>query len=289
MKFRLDRDVLADSVAWAARTLPTRPSMPMLAGLLVEAADSGLTHVQLRLRGLRPGRGTGRRRRAGPRRSSPAGCSPTSPAPCRLGPVEISARGQPGGGALRPFARSRCPPCRSRTTPRSRTCRAQPAPIAGAVLAAAVAQVAIAAGRDDTLPDAHRDPASRSTATRSPWPPPTATGWPCREFAWTPGAAGPRHRRPGPGAHPRRHGQGAGRLRDGAPSPSSGTGVGRGPDGVRGRRPAHHDPAARRRVPQVPGAAAGRVRDRRRRSTPPRWSRPSSGWPSSPSATPRCG
>ena len=43
MKFRLDRDVLADSVAWAARTLPTRPSMPMLAGLLVEAADSGLT------------------------------------------------------------------------------------------------------------------------------------------------------------------------------------------------------------------------------------------------------
>lgn len=43
MKFRLDRDLLADSVTWAARTLPNRPSMPMLAGLLVEAQDSGLT------------------------------------------------------------------------------------------------------------------------------------------------------------------------------------------------------------------------------------------------------
>jgi DNA polymerase-3 subunit beta len=43
VKFRLDRDALADSVAWAARTLPSRPSMPMLAGLLVEAEGSGLT------------------------------------------------------------------------------------------------------------------------------------------------------------------------------------------------------------------------------------------------------
>ena len=34
MKFRVDRDALAESVAWAARSLPTRPSVPVLAGLL---------------------------------------------------------------------------------------------------------------------------------------------------------------------------------------------------------------------------------------------------------------
>ena len=37
MKFRVERDVLADAVAWTARTLPIRPSSPVLAGLLIEA------------------------------------------------------------------------------------------------------------------------------------------------------------------------------------------------------------------------------------------------------------
>ena len=39
VKIRLDRDVLAEAVAWTARSLPTRPSVPILAGLLVKAAD----------------------------------------------------------------------------------------------------------------------------------------------------------------------------------------------------------------------------------------------------------
>ena len=39
MKIRLDRDVLAEAVAWTARSLPTRPSVPILAGLLVKATD----------------------------------------------------------------------------------------------------------------------------------------------------------------------------------------------------------------------------------------------------------
>ncbi len=45
MKFRVDRDVFADAVAWAARSLPVRPSAPVLAGLLIEAGhgtDGGL-------------------------------------------------------------------------------------------------------------------------------------------------------------------------------------------------------------------------------------------------------
>lgn len=43
MKFRVERDVLAEAVTWAARTLPSRPPMPVLAGLLVTADESGLT------------------------------------------------------------------------------------------------------------------------------------------------------------------------------------------------------------------------------------------------------
>lgn len=42
MKFRVERDVLADAVAWAARSLPVRPSAPVLAGLLIETGDEGL-------------------------------------------------------------------------------------------------------------------------------------------------------------------------------------------------------------------------------------------------------
>ena len=43
MKIRLERDVLAEAVQWAARSLPTRPSVPILAGLLVRAHESGVT------------------------------------------------------------------------------------------------------------------------------------------------------------------------------------------------------------------------------------------------------
>jgi DNA polymerase-3 subunit beta len=43
VKIRLERDVLAEAVQWAARSLPTRPSVPILAGLLVTATESGVT------------------------------------------------------------------------------------------------------------------------------------------------------------------------------------------------------------------------------------------------------
>jgi DNA polymerase-3 subunit beta len=43
VKLRVERDVLADSVAWAARTLPSRPSLPVLAGLVLTAGSDGLT------------------------------------------------------------------------------------------------------------------------------------------------------------------------------------------------------------------------------------------------------
>ena len=43
MKVRLERDVLAEAVQWAARSLPLRPSVPILAGLLVRADAEGVT------------------------------------------------------------------------------------------------------------------------------------------------------------------------------------------------------------------------------------------------------
>ena len=48
MKFRVERDVLSDAVAWAARSLPVRPSVPVLAGLLIETRSSdGADGLQL--------------------------------------------------------------------------------------------------------------------------------------------------------------------------------------------------------------------------------------------------
>jgi DNA polymerase-3 subunit beta len=42
MKFQVDRDALAEALAWVARALPSRPVVPVLSGLRLEAAD-GLT------------------------------------------------------------------------------------------------------------------------------------------------------------------------------------------------------------------------------------------------------
>ena len=41
MKFRVERDVLAEAVTWTARSLPTRPPVPVLAGVRIEARSDG--------------------------------------------------------------------------------------------------------------------------------------------------------------------------------------------------------------------------------------------------------
>jgi DNA polymerase-3 subunit beta len=43
VKIRVQRDVLAESVAWAARSLPARPPVPVLAGLLLSASEDALS------------------------------------------------------------------------------------------------------------------------------------------------------------------------------------------------------------------------------------------------------
>jgi DNA polymerase III subunit beta len=43
MRFRVGREALGEAVAWVARALPSRPVVPVLSGLLLEAGDDGLT------------------------------------------------------------------------------------------------------------------------------------------------------------------------------------------------------------------------------------------------------
>ena len=43
MKFRVEHDALAEAVAWVARALPSRPVVPVLSGLRLEAGDGLLT------------------------------------------------------------------------------------------------------------------------------------------------------------------------------------------------------------------------------------------------------
>ena len=42
MKFRVERDALADAVAWTAKSLPNRPSVPVLAGVMMRVTDGQL-------------------------------------------------------------------------------------------------------------------------------------------------------------------------------------------------------------------------------------------------------
>jgi DNA polymerase-3 subunit beta len=41
VKFRVERDVLAEAVTWVARGLPARPPVPVLAGILLQADEDG--------------------------------------------------------------------------------------------------------------------------------------------------------------------------------------------------------------------------------------------------------
>ena len=43
MKFRVDRDAMADAVTWASRNLPSKSTQPLLTGLHLVADKSGLT------------------------------------------------------------------------------------------------------------------------------------------------------------------------------------------------------------------------------------------------------
>ena len=110
----------------------------------------------------------------------------------------------------------------------------------------------IAAGRDDTLPDADRRPdrdRGRQGHPARHRPLPAAR---CASCTWTPEATDASARRPGPGPHPVRHRQGARPAGDASTLALSSSARGEGLIGFEAGRPPHHHPAARRRVPQGP-------------------------------------
>ncbi|SFD22615.1 DNA polymerase III subunit beta [Streptomyces aidingensis] len=150
MKIRVERDVLAEAVAWAARSLPARPPVPVLAGLLLKAEDGTLSlsgfdyevsarvsvEAEVEEEGtvLVSGRLLADISRALPNR-----------------PVELSSdgvRAQLVCGSSR-FTLHTLPVEEYPALPEM---PATTGTVPGEVFAAAVAQVAIAAGRDDTLP-----------------------------------------------------------------------------------------------------------------------------------------
>ena len=45
MKFTVERDVLADAVAWTSRAVPARPPVPVLAGVRITADTEGMART----------------------------------------------------------------------------------------------------------------------------------------------------------------------------------------------------------------------------------------------------
>jgi DNA polymerase III subunit beta len=150
MKFRVERDALADAVAWTAKSLPSRPSVPVLAGVLLRVADTTLsvsgfdyevssqvsTDVQADADGaaLVSGRLLAEITKALPAK-----------------PVEIAAVGshlELVCGSAR-FTLPTMPVEDYPTLPEMPTTAGT---VDAGAFASAVAQVAVAAGRDDTLP-----------------------------------------------------------------------------------------------------------------------------------------
>jgi DNA polymerase-3 subunit beta len=150
VKIRVERDVLAEAVAWVARSLPARPPAPVLAGLLLKAEDGALSfssfdyEVSARVSVdaeidedgtvLVSGRLLADICRALPNR-----------------PVEISTDGVRATvvcGSSR-FTLHTLPVEEYPALPQMPTATGT---VPGEVFASAAAQVAIAAGRDDTLP-----------------------------------------------------------------------------------------------------------------------------------------
>ena len=150
MELRVERDALADAVVWTARSLPARPPMQVLLGLLLETGDEGLSvsgfdyevssrvtvPVQTAVEGrvLVPGRLL----------SDIVRALPPQPVDLRLegGRVVLTC------GA----ARFTLPTMQVEDYPSLPDMPTTAGTLDSGVFAAAVAQVALAAGRDDTLP-----------------------------------------------------------------------------------------------------------------------------------------
>ena len=150
MKFRVERDALADAVTWAARSLATRPTVPVLAGLLLSVDDTSLTISGFDLEAstriaLDVNVGTsGQALVSGRLLAEITRSLPPHPVDIALDGARLTISCA--------SARFTLPTMPVEDYPRLPDMPAVAGTVDGATFANAVAQAAVAAGRDDTLP-----------------------------------------------------------------------------------------------------------------------------------------
>jgi len=150
MKFRVERDALADAVAWAARSLSARPTIPVLAGLLLSVDEDRLTISGFDLEAstevdLEVSAGdSGKALVSGRLLGDIAKALPAAP-------VDIAVDGSRLTIACG-SARFTLPTMPVEDYPQLPAMPSTAGTVASSAFAEAVAQVAIAAGKDDTLP-----------------------------------------------------------------------------------------------------------------------------------------
>ncbi|EHR48324.1 DNA polymerase III, beta subunit [Saccharomonospora marina XMU15] len=154
MKIRVERDGLADAVAWVARSLPSRPPVPVLGGVLLDAGAeggsealtvSGFDYEVSATVGVPATIADGGRTLVSGRLLADI----TKALPAQ--PVEISVDGARASITCG-SARFSLPTMPVEDYPQLPSQPELAGEVAGEAFAQAVSQVAVAAGKDDTLP-----------------------------------------------------------------------------------------------------------------------------------------
>jgi DNA polymerase-3 subunit beta len=150
MKFRVARDDLADAVAWVAKSLPSRPPVPVLGGILLEVVGGTLTvsgfdyEVSTRAELAVDGEDDGRVLVSGRLLSEITRSLPAKPVDFGVDGSRVSIVGGSARFTLPTMPVDDYPPLPEMP--------AASGTVESAALAEAVAQTVVAAGRDDTLP-----------------------------------------------------------------------------------------------------------------------------------------
>lgn len=150
LKFRLVREDFADAVAWVARNLPSKPLQPVLAGVLLTGSDDGLTvsgfdyEVSAQVRVAAEIASPGSVLVSGRLLSEITRALPAKP-------VEVSAEGTRVSLSCG-SARFSLPTMAVEDYPTLPPLPEETGVVPADVFAEAIGQVAVAAGKDDTLP-----------------------------------------------------------------------------------------------------------------------------------------
>ncbi|MEV6028744.1 DNA polymerase III subunit beta [Streptomyces sp. NPDC052036] len=150
MEFRIDRRDLAEAVAWAGRVLPARTPVPVLGGLLLEATAGRLTvsgfdfETAARIETGAETATDGQVLVLGRRLLDICRVLPDGPVSCGLEGTRFTVEAGGTRFGLSTLPREEYPPLPVPPEPYGS--------VDAAAFATAVGQVAVAAGRDDTLP-----------------------------------------------------------------------------------------------------------------------------------------